>query len=342
MAINLLDAFGRERARTVLETSFAQFQADRSVVGLAKTIREREVSLSGYEHSMECHLGDFTTYASIRREISDIEKSLNPARVRESRGKDLRQHKGKNNKEARIAELRRRLKAHPCHNCHDREAHARWGERWYKLRRETDELLRQIESRTNQVARTFDRICEVLLELGYVHSEGEDLIVGDTGRQLASIYGERDLLVSECLNAGVWNNLDASSLAAMIATLVYESRRDDENNRPKLPRGEFATALAETEEIWDGLEEIGRRYKLRQTDELDARLAFAIHRWASGAKLDSVLVEGDLLVGDFVRWCKQVIDLLGQIAATKASVADTAREAIDRVKRGIIAYSYFN
>ena len=342
MAINLLDAFGRERARTVLETSFAQFQADRSVVGLAKTIRERELSLSGYEHSMECHLGDFTTYASIRREISDIEKSLTPSRVREARGKDLRQHKGKNNREARIAELRRRLKAHPCHNCHDRETHARWGERWYKLRRETDELLRQIESRTNQVARTFDRICDVLLELGYVHAEGEDLVVDEAGRQLASIYGERDLLVSECLIAGIWKELDAPSLAAMIATLVYESRRDDENNRPKLPRGEFATALAETEEIWDSLEEIGRRYKLRQTDELDARLAFAIHRWASGAKLDSVLLEGDLLVGDFVRWCKQVIDLLGQIAATQASVADTAREAIDRVKRGIIAYSYFN
>ena len=342
MAVNLIDAFGRDRARKVLETSFAQFQADRSVVGLAKTIRDREVSLSGYEHSMECHLGDFTTYAAIRREISDIEKSLTPARTREARGKDIRQQGGRNKLEGRLQELRRKMKAHPCHNCHEREEHARWGERWYKLRRETDELLKQIESRTNQVARTFDRICDVLLELGYLRAVDEDLVVEDSGRQLAGIYGERDLLVSECLNSGCWNKLDAASMAAMVATLVYEARRDDEGRTPKLPKGDFARAFAETEEIWDALELLGKRNKLRQSEPLDSHLAFPIHRWANGAKLDSVLQEADLLVGDFVRWCKQVIDLLGQIAATNSAVAETAKEAIDRVKRGIVAYSYFN
>jgi ATP-dependent RNA helicase HelY len=47
MSVNLV-AFGRERAREVLETSFAQFQADRSVVGLARGIRDRETSLAGF------------------------------------------------------------------------------------------------------------------------------------------------------------------------------------------------------------------------------------------------------------------------------------------------------
>ena len=55
-----------------------------------------------------------------------------------------------------------------------------------------------------------------------------------------------------------------------------------------------------------------------------------------------MLDETVLLVGDFVRWCKQIIDLLGQIAQTDSPIAPTAREAIDRVKRGIVAYSYFN
>ena len=35
MSINLIAQFGRDRAREILESSFAQFQADRSVVGLA-------------------------------------------------------------------------------------------------------------------------------------------------------------------------------------------------------------------------------------------------------------------------------------------------------------------
>ena len=79
MAVNLIEAFGRKRAREVLETSFAQFQADRSVVGLANGIREKQISLDGYAKSMECHLGDFFAYSSIRRELTDIEKLLSAA-----------------------------------------------------------------------------------------------------------------------------------------------------------------------------------------------------------------------------------------------------------------------
>ncbi|OXE34985.1 MAG: RNA helicase, partial [Phenylobacterium zucineum] len=154
MTVNLVEAFGRNRAGKVLETSFAQFQADRSVVGLAKGIREREVSLAGYEHSMECHLGDFTEYAAMRREISDLERTLSGGRSRNERGQDIRQVKGRHALEAQLADLKRHIKRHPCHACPEREQHARWGERWFKLRRETDAVLAQIEGRTNQVAKT--------------------------------------------------------------------------------------------------------------------------------------------------------------------------------------------
>ncbi|NBW72925.1 MAG: DEAD/DEAH box helicase, partial [Microbacteriaceae bacterium] len=76
MSVNLIEAFGPKRSRELLETSFAQFQADRSVVGLARGIREKQNSLAGYEESMTCHLGNFTDYAKIRRTISDLEKEL--------------------------------------------------------------------------------------------------------------------------------------------------------------------------------------------------------------------------------------------------------------------------
>ena len=63
MAVNLIDQFGRERTREILESSFAQFQADRAVVDLARKVRSQEESLEGYEQSMNCHLGDFREYA---------------------------------------------------------------------------------------------------------------------------------------------------------------------------------------------------------------------------------------------------------------------------------------
>jgi ATP-dependent RNA helicase HelY len=220
MSVNLLEAFGRERSREVLETSFAQFQADRSVVGLARGIREKQVSLDGYELAMKCHQGDFVEYATIRREITDVERALSASRVRADRGKDLRQSKGRHLQEQRLNQLKRDLRSHPCHSCNEREAHARWGERWFKLSRELESIITQIEGRTNQVAKTFDKICDMLTDLNYIHVADGDYEVLEAGKTLARIYGERDLLISECLREGVWAKLDPAGLAAMAAELV--------------------------------------------------------------------------------------------------------------------------
>jgi len=342
MAVNLIEAFGRKRAREVLETSFAQFQADRSVVGLAKEIREKQISLDGYAKSMECHLGDFFGYSSIRRELSDIEKSLASGRTRQERGKDIRQTKGRSEQERKLAELKVRMKTHPCHLCSHREAHSRWAERWWQLHRETQAILDQIEGRTNLVASTFDKICELLIELGYLDDSDQDLLVTESGKMLARIYGERDLLVAEALRLKIWDNLDAPSLAAMAAALVYEPRRDDENFEPRAVKGNFQESFTNTQLLWDDLENLAKKHKLPRSSKLEMDLSYPIHRWATGAKLDLVLESADLLPGDFIRWCKQIIDLLEQLAkASEGPISAKARDAVDLVKRGIVAYSYY-
>jgi ATP-dependent RNA helicase HelY len=342
MAVNLIEAFGRKRAREVLETSFAQFQADRSVVGLAKGIREKQISLDGYAKSMECHLGDFFGYSSIRRELSDIEKSLASGRTRQERGKDIRQTKGRSEQERKLAELKVRMKTHPCHLCSHREAHSRWAERWWQLHRETQAILDQIEGRTNLVASTFDKICELLIELDYLDDSDQDLLVTESGKMLARIYGERDLLVAEALRLKIWDNLDAPSLAAMAAALVYEPRRDDENFEPRAVKGNFQESFTNTQLLWDDLENLAKKHKLPRSSKLEMDLSYPIHRWATGAKLDLVLESADLLPGDFIRWCKQIIDLLEQLAkASEGPISAKARDAVDLVKRGIVAYSYY-
>jgi ATP-dependent RNA helicase HelY len=79
MAVNLVGRVGRERARELLQSSFAQFQADRAVVGLARQVRRNEEGLDGYRDAMTCHLGDFEEYAALRRAISDREAELSRA-----------------------------------------------------------------------------------------------------------------------------------------------------------------------------------------------------------------------------------------------------------------------
>ncbi|MCU1478912.1 MAG: helicase [Subtercola sp.] len=335
MAVNLIDQFGRARTRDSLELSFAQFQADRAVVDLARKVRQQEETLAGYEKAMTCHLGDFAEYAALRRELSDIERSGAGRADTQSRAeRDSRQKK--------ITELRRRMKAHPVSNCPDREHHARWAERWYRLKRETDHLLAQINTRTGAIAKVFDRITEVLLQLEYLHADAEgELTLTHTGKTLKRIYGERDLLVAECIRRGVWANLDPAGLAAMACSLVYEPRRDESEIPERfLPRGAFRGALEKTNELWHDLQELETRHRLPGSSPISVGLAKPMNEWARGASLDTVLFDADLAAGDFVRWTKQTIDLLDQLQnLSDVKVATTARAALDLVKRGIVAYS---
>jgi len=335
MAVNLIEQFGRERTREILESSFAQFQADRAVVDLARKVRSQQESLDGYARSMTCHLGDFVEYSSIRREISDLERKGSVRGEQQSRAdRERRQHQ--------LTALRRRLKQHPCHSCPDREAHARWAERWWRLKRETDKLTVQIRSRTGAVAKVFDRVTDVLLELGYLHTQKDGtVVVTPVGRTLRRIYGERDLLVAESLRRGLWDKLDAPSLAAMAASLVFEPRRDEgAPNERMMPRGPFREAFDATGDLWAKLDDVERDHRLPGTSPLATGLTLAMHRWASGGSLDSALDTADLAAGDFVRWTKQTIDLLDQLSVVADSpVGLTARRALDAIFRGIVAYS---
>ncbi|MGV8966126.1 MAG: DEAD/DEAH box helicase [Cellulomonas sp.] len=457
MAVNLVAQVGRVRAREVLETSFAQFQADRGVVGLAKQAKGHAEALEGYDEAMRCHLGDFAEYAGLRRAISDREHGLTQEASRERRaaaarslqglhvgdvleiptgrraghavvldpGTDagvegprptllmddrqvrrvsiaevpdgvrtigsLRVPRGFNGRnpsarralsadlrawlpaasaprsgkrrppkghhaaaeDAELAALRRRLRAHPCHGCPDREDHARWAERADRLRREHAALLTRIEGRTSSIARVFDRICDVLQRLGYLAvepdaagrgAEHRAVTVTADGQWLRRLYAENDLLVAECLRRGVWAELDAPALAAAVSTVVYSARRDDREGAPRIPGGpgsKLGLALEETAQIWAELEVLEGEHQIESTGPLDLGLVEVVHRWAAGRSLEAVLKSTDLAAGDFVRWCKQIIDLLDQIAqaAPDARVSEAAHRAVRGLRRGVVAYS---
>jgi len=148
--------------------------------------------------------------------------------------------------------------------------------------------------------------------------------------------------VAEAIRTGIWNQLDAAGLAAMAAALVYEPRRDDENFEPRAVRGNFQESFRNTQLLWEDLELLAKKHKLPRSSRIEMDLSYPIFRWATGAKLDLVLESADLLPGDFIRWCKQIIDLLEQLArASNDPLSTKAKDAIDKVKRGIVAYSYY-
>src|SRR4029453_7080686 len=62
MAVNLVGTVGAAPARELLESSFAQFQADRSVVGLARQVQRNTETMAQYAEEAGCHHGDFDEY----------------------------------------------------------------------------------------------------------------------------------------------------------------------------------------------------------------------------------------------------------------------------------------
>jgi ATP-dependent RNA helicase HelY len=331
MAINLIEKFGRARTREILESSFAQFQADRAVVDIARKVKQQEETLAGYAEPMACHLGDFASYAQIRRALTDLEKQS------ESGSKAAREKRA-----ADLSALRRQLKTHNCHHCPDREQHARWAERWWRLQRDTQKLTSQINTRTNAVARVFDRVCEVLIDMDYLMKDphGDDVALTPKGEKLGGIYGERDLLVAEAIRLGLWDGLDAPALAAMACAVVFEPRREEGTIHERhLPKGNFLEALHETQSLWNDLEELETFHQLPGTQPLATGLCMAMYKWAKGVRLNDVLYDADMPAGDFVRWSKQTIDLLDQLSqASEGRLKSTARSALDSVRRGIVAF----
>lgn len=225
----------------------------------------------------------------------------------------------------------------------------RWEDRERKLRRHIERGRRQIAARTGTIARTFDRVVDSLVELDYLRPErGDRAHVNEWGQLLCRIYGERDLLVAECLRHDAWRGIDAAGLAALCCALSYEPRRDDEAEG-RLPGGSFRQAFERTLDLWVELDDLAERQRLPRADAPHAGLAAAMHGWASGWSLARTLERAEIGAGDFVRWAKQTIDLLDQIAqAAEHTDADPerlgplgalAREAKRKVRRGIVEAS---
>ncbi len=90
MAVNLTGWAGRARASALLESSFAQFQADRGVSGLARQVRKNRQAMADLAAAMTCDKGDFAEYAQLRRTLSYREGDLSRARASSRRAEAVR------------------------------------------------------------------------------------------------------------------------------------------------------------------------------------------------------------------------------------------------------------
>jgi ATP-dependent RNA helicase HelY len=125
--------------------------------------------------------------------------------------------------------------------------------------------------------------------------------------------------------------------------VVYEARRDTDD-AVNVPRGPVGDAIEETLRCWREVESVEAEHGLSLTREPDLGFVWPIYRWARGESLAKVLasgVEAEIPAGDFVRWARQVVDLLGQLAQATSDLRfrERAKASIDVLVRGVLAYA---
>ncbi|MDK6807305.1 DEAD/DEAH box helicase [Corynebacterium sp. HMSC062E11] len=255
----------------------------------------------------------------------------------------------RNRPNKKIAQLRDALREHPVHNwpATDREQLAGVAQKLARRERELHKLEAKVERATDTLGRTFERIVDLLAEMDYVEFEGygedREPVITDEGERLAKIHSESDLLVAQCLKRGIWNDLDPAELAGVASLCVFENRKAT-RGEPGAASDDMADAMNATWRIYTELVSDEKRHNLPQTREPEPAFALAIHQWTAGAPLAYCMAAAnesgaELTPGDFVRWCRQVIDLLQQVAKTgyEEEIRRNARRAIDAIQRGVVA-----
>jgi ATP-dependent RNA helicase HelY len=449
MTINLVNQMGPKQAHKLLESSFAQYQADRSVVGLVRGIDRGVRVLDEIAGELGGHDAPMLDYVRLRLQISERERAQSrssrlqrrkaandalaalrrgdiititqgrrgglavvldadrdsddprplvltehrwagrissadysgasepmgsmqlPKRVEHrnprarrdlasalrsaAAGLDVPSAKAKRSGppkerdvDPELAGLREQLRLHRVHGLPDRETKARLAERYLRIERDNEQIRQKVAAATNSLARTFDRIVVLLTERGFIDGNDGDPTVTDDGRLLARIYSESDLLVAECLRSGTWEGLGAAELAAVLSSVLFESRGEATGSPDgsAVPTGKLRRALNQTRRLWTELRADEQRHRLNGSREPEDGFVAAIYRWTTTGDLTTALAASDssgsgtpLSAGDFVRWCRQVLDLLDQVrnAAPTPALRATAKRAINDIRRGVVA-----
>lgn len=196
---------------------------------------------------------------------------------------------------------------------------------------------RERESAT--LSNQFDRITKFLIDLDYLRAKGDHIVITDSGKLLARLHSEQDLLISQAIATGVFAGVPPAGLAAVVSCVVFEPRRDTDESLGRLPPEPVATAIIEMARLAEWLQGCEAQFGLNFVRPIEAGLSRTMWRWANGAQLSQVLTNTDFTAGDFFRWSRQCIDVLRQMArAVEGSeLSENCLKAAKLVDRGIVA-----
>lgn len=220
---------------------------------------------------------------------------------------------------------------HPVAGCPDLDFHLRQARKAIRTRRRLEQLQRNGTWATKGLQGRFASVKGLMEEWGYLSGWS----VTPAGQRLRLVYNESDLLITQSVRRGLFDDLSPEETAALGSVFVYDPRNTSPPSAP-WPTAPLANRWTTLVELTEELNRAESERRIEPTRFPEPGCAGDMYRWARGASL-SQMVESGLTPGDFVRTARQLVDLLKQLRDAFPRISSSTRAALRRIDRGVVA-----
>jgi len=179
----------------------------------------------------------------------------------------------------------------------------------------------------------------VLRRLGYTNSED---IIELKGRVACEINAADELLLTELIFGGVFNEMDVEHIVALLSCFVFQEKVD---STQKL-REDLAAPYRQLQEYARKIARVSQESKLsidveEYVQSFSPYLMEVVYSWCKGAKFSEICSMTDIFEGSIIRCMKNLEELLRQLSSAAKGIGNSLlenkfAEGINKLKRDIV------
>ncbi len=306
-------------------------------------------------------LGSLHTISAVRVHMPDLRQSLNRIAVWRS-VKEIQNRYSKNGgiplldpvvdmgisdrsflkALGRMKGLKKRIKALPLQSSEDKETRMRLFSRKLELSEEARAI--RLESKCIQHVALKDdlrRMLRVLKRLGHCDSKG---VIQLKGRAACEVNTCDELLVTELMFTGVFNDMPEEYVASLLSCLVH-GEKGKEGGTQKLPdslMGPFRSLQDAARKVADVLVDSNLDISVEEYVAIyNSEMMEVCCAWCGGAKFIEVMKLTDAFEGTVIRVIRRLEELLRQLASAATSIGNVElrtkfESAAAKIRRDIV------
>ncbi|CAM9104113.1 unnamed protein product [Choristocarpus tenellus] len=241
---------------------------------------------------------------------------------------------------AREDQLKKRLKDMPFHKDGNRYEHLQRYQHRLDLGDRVKLLRKEVKGVQHMVMRDeMRRMKRVLRRLGHCDGDG---VIQLKGRVACEINTCDELVVTELIFNGVFNELSEEQSTALLSCMVFQAKQDENLTLPPELQGPFRqlqdaarhiARVAEDSKITIEAEEYVNSFTPTMME-----VAFA---WSNGAKFKDVIELTDVFEGSVIRVIRRLEELLRQLSQASGSIGNMElktkfEQAANKIRRDIV------